>query len=311
MTLSTRPILSKTKAVKVLIETTIGTYIAPTQAIYFEDSKLVCTGPFIERNGDGLYRGHGNAGVIGELSGKFTGKCEMKGTGSSGCEVGLSLLLQACGLAKTSEVYQIHSDHSADKTVTIEMWQSGRKLGLRGASGNVKITGERGGRVMCDFDLDGIWQAVIDDALPTWTPTTTKPFMMKGGTFTLATNAIKISEFTLDMGCKVVPRRDIAAVGGIDYFMVSDMLPMFSCDPEAHLVSSYDYHGLWLAGTEAAVSLSINNGTDKCTIALPKVQYRELPENDRDGILIHDLNGQCNHTSALNDAVTLTFAANA
>jgi hypothetical protein len=92
--------------------------------------------------------------------------------------------------------------------------------------------------------------------------------------------------------------------------MIADSLPMFSCDPEAHIVASYDYHGLWLAGTEAIVALSINNGTDKCTIGLPKVQYREVPENDRDGILIHDLNGQCNQDSG-DDSVVLTFAANA
>ena len=308
MTLSTRPILSKTKVVKVILETTIGSYLAATQAIYFEDSKMVATGPFIERNGDGKYLGHGQPGVIGELSGRFTGKCEMRGNGTTGCEPGLAILLQVCRLAKTLEVYQIHSDHANDQTVTIEMWESGRKKCLTGAAGTFTIEGEQGGRVMLNFTLDGTWVAPTDEAIPAWAPSTDKPFMMKNGIFTLATNAIKISQFTFDMGCIVVPRRDIASASGINYFMAANALPMFSCDPEAHLVASYDYHGLWLAGTEAAVVLTLNNGTTKCTISLPKVQYREVPEGDRDGILIHELSGQCNQSSG-DDSVVLTFAA--
>ena len=308
MALSTRPILSKTKVVKVLAETTIGTYIAATQAVYFEDSKLVCTGPFIERNGDGKYRGHGQPGVIGELSGKFTGRCEMRGNGTTGCEAGLAILLQACCLAKSTEVYQIHSNHANDKTITIEMWESGRKKCLTGAAGTFTIEGEQGGRVMLNFDIDGTWVAPTDEALPTWTPSTDKPFMLKGGVFTLATNAIKISKFTFDMGCVVVPRRDIASVSGINYFMASDAKPMFSCDPEAHTIASYDFHGLWLAGTPAAVVLTVQNAVTKCTISLPKLQYRALPEGDRDGILIHEMSGQCNQSSG-DDSVVLTFAA--
>jgi hypothetical protein len=307
MTLSTRPILSKTKVVKVLAETTIGIYIAATQAIYFEDSKMVCTGPFIPRNGDGKYLGHGQPGVIGELSGKFTGSCEMRGNGTTGCEAGLAILLQCCRLVKSTEVYQIHSNHANDKTCTIEMWESGRKKCLTGASGTFKIKGSNGGRIMLDFEFQGSWVAPIDEAIPTWTPSTDKPFMAKGGVFTLATNAIKISEFEFDMGCVLVPRRDIVATSGINYVLAANAEPMFSCDPEAHLISSYDYHGLWLAGTEAAVVLTVQNAITKCTISLPKLQYREVPEEDRDGILIHRLNGQCNQSSG-DDSVVLTFA---
>lgn len=307
MVLSTRPILSKTKVVKIKIETTIGEYIATDQAVYFEDATMVQTATFIERPGTGVYRGHNYPGVIGELSGQFTGKTEMKGTGSGGCELGLAMLLQVCGLKQTAEVYQIHSDHTNDVTITIEMWESGRKKTLTGVSGTVKITGESGGRIICDFTLDGTWIAPTDETIPAFVPSTAKPFMNKGGTFTIATNAIKIATFTLDTGGVVIPRRDIAAASGIAYHMNSDLQPMFSCDPEAHIVASYDFHGVWLAGTEAAISLVLTNGIDKCTITLPKVQAREVPESDRDGILIHDFNGQCNHDSG-DDSVALSFA---
>jgi hypothetical protein len=220
----------------------------------------------------------------------------------------LAILLQACGMKKTSEVYQIHSNPADDICISLDMWQSGRKLGLAGCAGNFTITGEPGGRVLVEFDIDGIWQSVVDESLPTWSPSTQKCYMNKGGTFTLASNAIKIGSWSLKSGNTVVPRRDVAASSGVAHYYITDMNPTFECDPEADLVANYDYHGIFAAGTTAAVSLSVNNGTDKCTIALPSVQIMSKNEADRDGLLVHEYNGVCLHTSNGNDAVALTFA---
>ena len=127
---------------------------------------------------------------------------------------------------------------------------------------------------------------------------------MAGGTFTLATESIKISKFALDMGCEVIPRHDVDAAGGIAYYAITDYDSVLSIDPEADLIAGYDYYGAWLALTEAAVSLALTDGTDTVTFTLPKVQYRELKEGDRNGIAIYELTGQCNH-SAGNDSVAI------
>jgi hypothetical protein len=132
--------------------------------------------------------------------------------------------------------------------------------------------------------------------------------MMQGGTFTIDSNAIKIDKFELDMGGDVQPREDVTAAGGIAYFMLPDVLPLLTIDPEADLVSGYDYHGKWLAGTEAVVSMIFKNATDQLTVAIPKYQFREITEGERTGKLIYDITGQCNHSSG-NDGVTLTFAS--
>lgn len=301
-------LLSKTAVVKVKLESSKGTKVAGDTAVYFENPQLVETTEFIERTGSIQYRGHSVSGIIGARTGKFTGTAEIKGTAAGGCEAGLAILLQACGYKKTSEVYQVHSNPANDVTMSLDMWESGRKKSLAGCAGTFVLRGEPGGRVLIDFDIDGIWQTVADDAIPTWSPSTQKCFINKGATFTLATNAIKISTWTLTAGCVVVPRRDVAAASGVAHFYIADYKPTFGCDPEADLVANYDYHGLFAAGTEAAVSLIVNNGTDKCTIAIPKLQFREKNEADRDGILTHDLTGQCNHSSG-DDAISLTFAA--
>ena len=170
--------------------------------------------------------------------------------------------------------------------------------------GNVTIKGEVGKRVMCDFDFSGIWQAPIDEALPAYAPSVTAPAFLRGATLTLD-ESIKISSFSLNIGCQVIARLDPNAESGIAYFMITNFDPVVTLDPEADIVAGNDFYGAWLAGTEAALSLEILSGTDKITIAAPKVQYKEIAEGSREDIATDEITGQCNNSTG-DDAVTIT-----
>ena len=161
---------------------------------------------------------------------------------------------------------------------------------------------------MCNFEFSGVWQAVVDAALPAYAPATRAPLRLQGGTWTLGGESIKIGKYSLDMGNVVVPRLDVDSAGGIIYSMITDFDPTLSIDPEADLVAGYDFNGLWLAGTEAAASAKVSDGTDSVTFYTPKVQVKELAGGDREGILTYDYNGQCNHNSG-DDSVVITAAA--
>jgi len=300
--------LRKKRVAKIILEETKGTKIAGTTAILTENLEINPTGAFIERKADGLYRGHSAPGTIGAMTGRCSFNVELRGTGAGACEAGLAILLQCCCLKKTSEVYQIHSTHADDKTISIDVWEDGKKKGLAGASGTFTLEAEAGGRFVFKFDLQGLWVTPSDEAMPAFAPSTVLPLMFKGGTFTIATNAIKIGKFAFDMGVDVQPREDGTAASGVAYFHTLDAMPMLSIDPEAQKVADYDFYGLWAASTEAAISLVAQNATDKCTIAIPKLQYREVSEGERGGKFIYDVNGQCNQSSG-NDSVTFTFAS--
>ena len=111
------------------------------------------------------------------------------------------------------------------------------------------------------------------------------------------------------MGCIITPRLDVDAVGGIAHYQITDYDgPILEVDAEADKVAGYDFNGIWLAGTTGAVSLEVTDGTDKVTFAIPKFQYREIPEGDRDGIQIYNVTGQCNHDSG-DDCLVITAAA--
>ena len=303
------PLLTRKRVIKVALEGagTKGTKVAGTQAILVFDLDIKPTAPFSERKGTGLYRGHAETGVLEERSGTCTFSAELRGTAGA-MEAGLAILLQACGLDQTLEVYQVHSVPANDLTLSIDVWEDGVKKGLAGASGNVTFEGTAGKRMMCNFEFSGIWQATIDEALPAYAPSTDPPIRVQGGTFTLGGESIKINSFSLNMGCNVVMRADADGVGGIAHYHITDYDTVLSIDPEADKVAGYDFNGIWLAGTEAAVSLLLTDGTTNITIAIAKFQIREVPGGDRDGVLTYELVGQCNHDSG-NDSVVITAAA--
>ncbi len=303
------PLLTRKRVIKIKIEGTKGTYEATDQAVYVEDLEINPTAPFVERGGPGLYRGHKEKGILGIMSGAVSFKKELQGNGSNGLELGLAILLQACGLKKTAEVYQVHSTHADDETITIDCWEDGVKKSLVGCSGTFTMEGEDGGRVMFNFEFMGRWVAPTDEAMPAWVPSTAAAMRLQSTTFTLGTVAVKVSKIGLAMQANVVVRGDIAAAGAIGYYIITDIDPIFTCDPELELIATYDFHGIWLAGTEGAVNLVLGDGTTGVTIALAKVQARELKESDREGMQILDYTGQCNHDTGGNNSVIITAAA--
>lgn len=303
------PRLKRKTVIKVKIETDKGTKVAGDQALLVFGLEINDTSPYTERKGTGTSRGQENTGVHGEASGVCSFSAELRSNGSNGLEAGLAILLQASVLKKTSETYQVHSTHTDDKTISIDVWEDGKKKGLAGASGNWTLENEdAGGRMMFNFEFYGVWQTPTDEAVPANAPSTAAPMMFKNGTFTLDSNSIKCTRFSLNMGCNVVPRRDVDAASGIAYYMIPDFNPELQMTLEADLVAGYDYHGIKAAGTEKAVSLLLTDGTVNVTITLPKVQTKDLSENEVDGIEMIDFVGQCNDSSG-NDSVAITAAA--
>lgn len=300
------PLLTRKKVIQVKIEAEKGTEETSGLVdvrVYGLDIKP--TAPFEERKGSGLYLGHDEAGVLAEQSGTCTFSAELRGNGTAAMDAGLAQLLPACGLKNTSETYQVTSSHANHETLTINVYEDGVKKILFGAMGNVTFEGDTGKRMMCNFEFFGIWKAVTDVALPAYAPSSEAAPKIGSGTFTLATETIRISRFSLNIGNNIVPLMDANQASGIGYYAITDIDPVLSMDPEADLVAGYDYNGIWLAGTEGAVSLVIGSGAGKeITFTIPKFQYREIPEGDRDGVQIYDVTGQCNHSSG-DDAVAI------
>ncbi len=232
---------------------------------------------------------------------------ELTGNGSGSLDATIAALLQGCGM-KDNSGYKPTSSVADQKTLTIHVWRDGKKKGIYGAMGNVRIEAEYGKTVYLNFEYTGKWVAPEDDALPSFTPTTQAPMKMAGGTFTLGGAEKAISRYELNMGCQVVTRPNPNKTEGIQCYIVSDHEESLNFDPESEAVAVYDIDGIWSAETEFAVILAVTNGTDTATITCPKAQYTEVPEGERDGIDIYEVTCQCNNNSG-DDAVSITVAA--
>jgi|GEM_PF-1882047 len=295
-------LLHRKRVIKVALEVTKGTKVAGTQALLVEDLDIKPEAEFAARNGAGTHLGHGAPGTLSGFTGTCTFKVELRGDGAgTGLEAGIAILLQAGGL-KDATGYKPCSVVADQKTLSIDVWEDGKKKGLAGAMGALKIEGESGKKVYLTCEFKGLWQAPVAEALPAFAPSTTTPLRLAGGTFTIDADPKKISKFELDFGAQVVAQPDPNDGGratgyktGISSFIITDFDPTLSFDPEAELPSAYDLEGIWAAETEFAVALSLTDGTDTVTITVPKAQYKEVPEGEREGITVHEVTCQCNN----------------
>jgi len=306
--------LTRKRVPKIIQEATPGTKLAATQAIRAYDLEIESTAEYEKRAGAGLYVGNAETGIHGAETGKCSFKTPLIGTGSSGMGLACLILLQAAWLKKTVEVYQVTSDITNWKTLSLDAWLDGKKKTLFGAMGNIVLDWEarRTEGAMLAVDLQGLYSAIIDDDLPAWVPETVTPMRMTS--FKINNVAKKIHSLSLDMQNVVVPRSDPNAAAvlrtnvmpetEIAHYMITDNAPQITIDPEDELVATYDFDGLRRVQTEHAIVIVFSDGTDTITITLPKVQITECPSGDRDGKSTIQYVGQCNHSTG-DDAVSI------
>ena len=225
-------------------------------------------------------------------------------------------LIQGCGFSVATGTGGIDTatpttDLNAQKTLTFELWEGGRRKILYGANGTFTLEAAGAAqRVFCSWEFSGIFETPDDEAMPSTTPTLTKGYRAQGMTFTFAAAAIPpMDGFTLAMNADVQPREDLTTATGLGYFIVGDVVPTLSIAPEARTVAQYDTFGKLLAGTAEALSIVLtDDSSNTLTIASPKAQRTDVDDGDRNSKLTDPIEMDL-HVSAGNDQVTFTESA--
>ncbi len=302
------PLASRRKVIQVKLETDRGTAVTPDLPALAFDPVINLAAPFIGRRPLGA-SGGSIAGIIGERIGTISFRLEMRGSGSTTTfDAALAALLQCCGFKLATGVYK--PCNPADQlTCTISFHEDGLLKTLSGCAGNVVLSGEYGKACYATFNLQGIWTAPTDVALPAVTHNATMPPRVAGCTFTLDARTPKIGSFSLDMGGQVAPREDVNAATGILHFYVADRVPALTLSPEMETVATYDWFGKHADGTTLAFSIRVGaSANNKFTIAAPAVQIRSINEGERAGKASNDIEGLCCTGAAGDDEVSLTPA---
>jgi hypothetical protein len=234
--------------------------------------------------------------IPGQQSAKVTFRAELKGPGASYTTLikpALSPYFRACGFAETlvaatSVTYLPAS--TGVPSLTIWVYEDGMIKKIKGARGNVKLSGKVGEPIVAEFEFTGVYDGVIDGTMITPTFEGSVPPIMMGTTFTIDSYAAVISSISIDMANKLELRDSVVSTSGYLSTLLSDRNPTGKLDPEATTVAAYDWYGKWKGGTSGALSLGAIGTTafNRYTITAPKCVYTGIAEGDRAGMMVND-----------------------
>jgi hypothetical protein len=250
-------------------------------------------------------------GVPGMRTATCTFSLELIGDGAGGVPTWATTFLSACGLVNTTGTLTPRNENPGTnvKTLTIGLYEAGRRKLMRGAVGNVVFEFVPGQPVMMNFTFTGVWVGVTDTAILAPTYPTLAPIRAANGAATINSVVQTFSSCSFDVGNVVAIRPSVANDEGATHGIITDRTPTFTIDPEATVASGNDIWADWITPTTHALSLNVNdNIADQVTFAAPAVQRMTISNGDREGLRIDQQTLQCCRDGA-NAEFSLTFAS--
>lgn len=258
--------------------------------------------------------------IAGLQSGSVSFKSDFYGDGAGGVPTWADVFFPAVGLVeKTSGVFSPRSapphESGSDlgvRTLTMGVYEDGRRKLLRGCMGNAKLVLETGKPIHIEWNYMGAWGGVSAQSLLAPTYPTRPPIRFANSTLTLGGVAVCAQKIEIDLGNNFAMRECQSASDGSGYrgAIVTDRKIGGTVDPEAVLPATYDAFGDWLASTERALVVEFADAEDTVTITIPKFQVQNIGgEGDRNGIRIDPLTFSANRSAAADDEMTIEFAA--
>lgn len=249
-------------------------------------------------------------GVPGMRTATCTFSIELIGTGAGGVPSWATTFLSACGIVNTTGTLTPRNENPGTnvKTLTIGLYEAGRRKLMRGAVGNVVFEIVPGQAVMMNFTFTGVWAGVSDTAILAPTYPTLAPIRAANGAATINSVVQTFASCSFDVGNVVAIRPSVANAEGATFGIITDRTPTFTIDPEATVATGNDIWADWIAGTTRALSLQIQDASDRATFAAPAVQRQTISNGDREGLRLDQQTLLCCRDGA-NAEFSLTFAA--
>lgn len=247
----------------------------------------------------------GNVGGQRSIEVSFTHEVQLNATTPTAPPCGP--LLEACGFAVTSGVYTPVS--TGFSSATIYVYFDGLLWKIRGARGNVEIVCAAGDAVKFNFTMRGLYDDPTDATFPaSWTDLGGEPLMAMGGIFAWGSITPCIETLNVNLN------NDLQVLGciGEDYgaheIAITNRNPEGSANPDMTTISEIDWHTLMNTPTLSAVTYTMTDGTNHCTLSIPKAQIMEIGTGTRSNIRSWDIPFKCVRNAG-DDEVSLSFGA--
>lgn len=300
-------LITRNRALGAKLETTTGTPISLAAAdcglvSYLESPKIQLRQTSNKRTGQVYLSPLPRS--FNARPGMTSFKTELFGSGTSGTPTPswATTLLACCGVSLSADVATPVTPQATNtlSTVTIGLFQAGRQKRLAGAMGSFKMSGKTGSPVYIDWQFEGAWMSPKTVAIPTGIsfPTVAAP-RFAGATFSVGSNAQRVSNFEFDAGVKLYLREDPTAVDdastpvgtGIRSAWVTDRDPVITIDPESLPLTTMDWFAGHAAGTTYAFSMVVGSvAGNTITLGCGALQQKDSPDDeDRSGIMADKL----------------------
>jgi hypothetical protein len=191
------------------------------------------------------------------------------------------------GTPTASQGWEYRPISSDPPSVTIGLYQDGKRHLLVGARGTVKIEKRVGEPGFFSWEFLGVWESTTDVALPSPTYQEITPPAWQGVGFKIGSFSPILSAFSFDLGNVLEPRPSANATNGVLSIVRPTREATGEIDPEDNLASEQDWYALLRNGTTARISYEYGSGTGKrLTFAFPTVQNSGTEQESRNGHVV-------------------------
>lgn len=292
-------VLLRRKAVlAAAIETTPGT----AETLANGDASFICYDPLIqpnlveqERPEYGGFNFHPSS--IGPRSGTATFRTDLHGDGAGGVPAWASTFLPACGYVNSLGTFSPTAEPvgSNVKTLTIGLYQDGRRHILTGCCGTFRMLFPTGRPAQIEWTFTGKWGGVSDQEILSPTYPTQMPLRYANGAFTIGSYSPCVESVSVEAGNNVILRECVSAsdATGFAAAEITDRRSVVSANPEAGLVSDDDTYGDWLAANTYGLMIQVFDSSDQVDVEATDVQTINAQQGERNGMVTDDLQMLC------------------
>lgn len=221
--------------------------------------------------------------------------------------------LPACGYVKSGSTYTPRTEFAGSnvKTLTIGVYNGGKRRRIYGAMGNFVVTIETPKLVYFDWTFEGIYLG--EDAIAMLAPTYPSDATLKG---------IGLAEWNDIAFCpktvSINANNELYLVEclnsspyGYSHTVIKNRRPTITADPESVSIATQDRWAHMLNDAEYALELSINGpGNSTIGFTAPKAQLINLDEGEREGLVTDATEWQCNVNGSTQDQeLSIIFTA--
>ena len=312
--------LKRKRVLAAKIESTVGTVetlAAADAAFNVYDAMIQINTEMEERQGQGGF-GYFSSVPAGRI-GVATFRTYLEWDGTATEPSWADTFFPACGWVKTGQVYTPRSEAPGNnaKTLTIGVYEAeptGSNAVLKrlaGCMGSFTVNLPTGRLGFIEWEFMGVWQAVTSVTMLSPTYPTAKGLRFAGGLAEWDNVNMCVESATINSGNNVIMRECPTTAAGYISAFITDRRPTINLNPEAVTIATQDRWAKWLAESEHALELDLAGPTTSVlSFDAPKAQIINNQEGDRNGMVIDEIELQCNKNGTTHDEeLSITFTA--